>query len=95
MGLVKVTMRVDAARSGVVLDGNHLVKEIWPPKDTAPAATILRRSADVETETCVQGLAMGVAPRVAVNATVTAVPAGKAVAVVKVIIFGAKLPTTV
>ena len=84
VGLVKVTVSVCAARSGVVLDAIHLDKVIWPPRAMAPETVTLRRSEDVETETCVQGLAIGEAPRVAVNAMVTAVPPGIAAEVAKV-----------
>lgn len=83
--MVKVTVRDCEAASGVVLDTCHLDKVIWPPRAGAPEATTLRRSEDVATETCVQGLAIGAAPRVEVKAMVTGVPPTIAVEVVKVI----------
>lgn len=83
--MVKVTVRDCEAASGVVLDTCHLDKVIWPPRAGAPEATTLRRSEDVATETCVQGLAIGAAPRVEVKAMVTAVPPTIAVVVAKVI----------
>jgi len=91
VGLVKVTVRDCEAASGVVLDTCHLDKVIWPPRAGAPEATTLRRSEDVATETCVQGLAIGAAPRVAVNAMVTAVPPGIAAEVAKVSTLLAKV----
>ncbi len=92
VGLVKVTVSVCAARSGVVLDAVHLDKVIWPPRAGAAEVATLRRSEDVATETCVQGLAIGEAPRVEVKAMVTAVPPFIAVVVVKVSTLLVKVP---
>lgn len=92
VGLVKVTVSDCEAASGVVLDTCHLVKVIWPPRAGAAEVATLRRSEVVATETCVQGLAIGEAPRVEVKAMVTAVPPFIAVEVVKVSTLLVKLP---
>jgi len=91
VGLVKVTVSDCEAASGVVLDTCHLDKVIWLPRAGAPEEVTLRRSEDVATETWVQGLAIGEAPRVAVKAMVTAVPPFIATEVVKVSTFAVKV----